>query len=205
MTRASDLPLGCRRSRDGQGTRLHQGRFGGSIRCAARAGDREGGSSCMNSGVQVIGVYRWPFTADDVARLSAGLCSIAGDDDDAARDQLANLVVVELRTSATNAVDLDGISQTPPAERTRNEQVPYDEQWWSDDGTRCFKDKPPDESPCRVVFFPALLQCRSTTLLPRWNSNGNSEPHRPPRPAHGNSDVRSALNCDTRTLARRWE
>ena len=109
----------------------------------------------MTTDVQAIGVYRYPHSEADVAALSRAMFEdVEAEHLEEARGQLAGLAVVELRVEHPAGLDLGGVSQTPPAERDGDEQVPYDERWWTSDGAKSLGLKvPTGGGASRVVFF----------------------------------------------------
>lgn len=99
-------------------------------------------------------MYKWPFNTADVHALcdqNWGERSQATLT--AARSQLTNLVLVELLVKS-RTLDLSSLTQDPPSKRTENSQVPYNESFWSADGSAYIAhDDTPEETPYRVVFF----------------------------------------------------
>lgn len=104
--------------------------------------------------LEPIGVYKWPFNTADVHALcdqnwgERSQATVI-----AARAHLTNLVLIELLVQSP-ALDLGSLTQDPPSKRTENSQVPYDESFWSVDGsTYLTHGDAPAALPFRVVFF----------------------------------------------------
>lgn len=107
------------------------------------------------SDLSAVGVYRWPYTEEDVETLARDQWSDRWVTHiERSREHLAGLVLIELAVSNASRELIGGLSQAHPSSRDDSTQVPYDESWWNEDGTQCLGWKPPPAgTPCRVVFF----------------------------------------------------
>lgn len=92
------------------------------------------------------------FSDADVDRLARDAWGLSQAESlAAARTQLERLVLVEVL--AREPIRLGSISQTPLHLRDGNEQVPYNESYWSADGSRCLGVRQPSGNIYRMVFF----------------------------------------------------
>jgi hypothetical protein len=111
-----------------------------------------------------VGVYRWPFDEADVRRDCREMSGkVTAEGLGHTRTQLENLVVVELLvTSPPPENFLNALSQSKPDVMDDESQVPYDESYWTADGTQRLDDPdPPQELPYRIVFFLHFFDLKS--------------------------------------------
>lgn len=107
----------------------------------------------MSAKFTPIAVYKWPFGEQEVLDFC----------DDAFADrtpenlqhshaQLSGLYVIELLLH--EKLCIDELQQDPPSARCQSSQVPYDESYWTADGSQYIGHySKPDRLPVRVVFF----------------------------------------------------
>lgn len=106
---------------------------------------------------EVIGVYRWPATPEQITDYANDLYGEATPDSIRAMKSLVDgLVVIELRFESAPAKSnyLDKLSPCTPDQVTPDTQAIYDESFWDADGTARLEDnEPPSSGPYRAVFF----------------------------------------------------
>lgn len=122
--------------------------------------------------LEAVGVYKWPYTASDVRRLSEEVWGDRSSDSlSLAKEQLEGLFVVELLVrSGTGTFNAGQLAQAMPDDRDESTQVPYDESFWSADGSEYLQhDAPPGNPPYRVVFYLHYFD-PSKPLVAEWGS-----------------------------------
>lgn len=109
----------------------------------------------VTESVVAVGVYRWPHSSADVESACQMLFGTRTPETlRRTRDQFEKLVVVELEIKGDrSAFDIGRLTQCAPEDRDGNEQVPYDESWWSADGERLAGLDSTLRAHCRVIFF----------------------------------------------------
>ncbi len=116
---------------------------------------------------EVIGVYKWPVTIKAVKALAKTLYGTANARSIAAcKKQLASVAVIELHSKQLpRGFDAGDIAQVPPGKRDGNEQVPYDERFWTGDGKSELGFSPPAKGPLRIVFFQHFFDKKAPLYL----------------------------------------